>query len=313
VSFPGKDGAFLIARRALAALQFWLLGFLLLAMPRVGVAQIVVVDDLGRQMEFEESPCRVVSLIPAATEIVFALGAESCLVGRSMYDDHPAGVEDIPDVGQAIGASVERVLSRSPDLLLLVAGSDNARTVDQFQRLGVPSLVLRFNRLDELRNAIHVLGRVLEKEHEADSLWSDIDSSLTDVQQRVSGREVPSVYYDIANPPPITVGAGSYLDSLITIAGGRNVFGDVGAPSPTVTLESIVLRDPEVILHPVSGSWNGGVGPGERPQWSSIAAVRSGNVREVDADLLHRLGPRIGEAARHLATVLHPEIDFTVP
>lgn len=300
-------------RRAFTAFQSCLLGLLLLSMPRAGLTQIVVEDDLGRRLEFAESPCRVVSLIPAATEIVFALGAESCLVGRSMYDDYPVGVEDIPDVGQAIGASVERVLSRDPDLLLLVAGSDNARTVDQFQRLGVPSVVLRFNRLEELQSAIGILGRVLGKEREADSLWSDIDSALIDVRRRVSGTEVPSVYYDIANPPPITVGAGSYLDSLITIAGGRNIFGDVGAPSPTVTLESIVLRDPEIIVHPVSRSWNGGVGPGDRPQWSSLAAVRSGNVRRVDADLLHRLGPRIGEAARHLATVLHPEIDFELP
>ena len=294
-------------------LQVLLAGLLLAAAPSTGVAQIVVEDDLERRLEFAESPCRVVSLIPTATEIVFALGAESCLVGRSMYDDQPAGVEDIPDVGQAIGASVERVLSRSPDLLLLVAGSDNARTVEQFQRLGVPTMVLRFNRLEDLRDAIALLGVVLGKEHEADSLWSSIDATLIDVRQRVSAAERPTVYYDIANPPPITVGAGSYLDSLITIAGGRNVFGDVAAPSPTVTLESIVLRNPEIIVYPVSRSWNSGVGPSERPQWRSIDAVRAGRVREVDADLLHRLGPRIGEAAMHLASILHPELNFRLP
>lgn len=300
-------------RRLVTALQGGLFSLLLASNPGAGSAQIVVVDDLGQRLEFAESPCRVVSLIPSATEIVFALGAQSCLVGRSMYDEHPPGVEDIPDVGQAMGASVERVLARGPDLLLLVAGSDNARTVDQFKRLGVPSIVLRFNRLEDLKGAIVLLGAVLGKQQEADSLWADIDSTLADVSHRVAGKDRPTVYYDIANPPPITVGAGSYLDSLITIAGGRNVFGDVTAPSPTVNLESIVLRDPQVIIQPVSRSWNGGAGPEDRPQWSSIAAVRSGSVRQVDADLLHRLGPRVGDAARHLAQVLHPDIDFTRP
>ena len=282
----------------------------LLAIPAEAPAQIAVADDLDRRLEFEESPCRIVSLIPTATEIVFALGAESCLVGRSMYDDYPEGVESIPDVGQAIGASVERVLARDPDLLLLVAGSDNARSVEQFQRLGVTTAVLSFNTIEELLGAIAFLGTVLSRESEADSLRTHIESTLQDVRERVAHAERPTVYYDIANPPPMTVGAGSYLDALITIAGGRNVFGDLAAPSPTVTLESIVLRDPQVILFPVSRSWSGSVGPADRPQWRSIGAVRSGEIRRVDADLLHRLGPRIGDAARHLATVLHPEIDF---
>ncbi len=277
------------------------------------LAQIAVEDDLGRRVEFAKPPCRIVSLIPAATEIVFALGAQHCLVGRSIYDDHPAGVESIPEVGQAIGANVERVLDREPDLVLLVAGSDNARTVEQFQRLGVPSLLFRLNRLSELRATIARLGAVLGRRGAADSLSRAIDAQLQSVRERTRDLERLTVYYDIAYPPPITIGAGSYLDALLEIAGGRNVFHDMSAPSPTVNLEAIVVRDPDVIVYPVSRAWGGAGHPGERPLWKGLRAVTSGNVRRVDADLLHRLGPRVGDAARHLAEAIHPELAPEAP
>lgn len=276
-------------------------------------AQIIVEDDTGRSVEFAESPCRIVSLIPAVTEIIFALGAEQCLVGRSKYDNHPSGVESIPDVGQAIGADVEKVLERGPDLVLLIAGSDNARTVEQFERLDVPSLVLRLNRIRGLKATIERMGLLLGRESEADSLWNSIEGQLAAVSERTAELPTVTVYYDIAYPPAITIGAGSYLDSLITIAGGRNAFHDVATPSPTVTLEAIVLRDPDLILHPVSQGWGGGAGPMDRPLWRGLRALTSGGVREVDADLLHRLGPRIGEAAWHLAEALHPELADSHP
>lgn len=267
----------------------------------------MIVDDLERRLAFDQRPCRLVSLIPAATEIVFALGAERCLVGRSTWDDYPPGVERIPDVGRAIGADVERVVARRPDLVLLVAGSDNARTVDDFARLGVPSLVLSLNTLPELRSAIERLGRLLGRGPAADSLWGSIAADLADVRARTAGLERPAVYYDVAYPPPITIGRGSYLDSLIAIAGGRNAFHDVAAPSPTISLEAIAVRDPDLILFPVGHAWDGATPPEERPLWTNLRAVREGNVRRVDAELLHRLGPRVGRAVRGLARVVHPE------
>ena len=267
---------------------------------------IVVVDDLDRRVEFERPPCRIVSLIPAATEIIYAVGAEDCLVGRSTYDDYPPRVEAVPNVGLAIGANVERVVDRRPDVVLLIAGSDNARSVDDFRRLGVPSLVFQLNRLEELRSVIERLGRLLGREAAADSLWRAIDGELDDVAARTAELERPVIYYDIAYPPPITIGHGSYLDTLISIAGGRNAFHDVGVPSPTISLEAIAVRDPDLILFPVAEEWGAATHPSERPLWSSLRAVRTGNVRRVEANPLHRLGPRVGRAVRALAEVIHP-------
>lgn len=306
--FPERTGSFLLGWVSRLIPPAVTAAIVVVAGPAVLSAQITIEDDLGRHVVFSEPPCRIVSLIPAVTEIVFALRAERCLVGRSMYADHPAGVASVPDVGQAIGADVEKVLARRPDLVLLIAGTDNARTVELFERLGIASLVFRLNRLPGLRDTIERMGRVLDRENEADSLWNSIERQLDSVRQRTTNLRIPTVYYDIAYPPAITVGAGSYLDSLIVIAGGRNAFHGVSSPSPTVSLEAIVLRDPDIIVHPISRTWRGAIHPTKRPLWRGLRAVTSGRVREVDADLLHRLGPRIGEAARHLAEALHPEL-----
>ncbi len=267
-----------------------------------------VLDDAGRVVELGRSPQRIVSLVPVATEILFGLGEGKRLVGRSRYDDYPLEALAVPDVGDAIRPSIETVLLRDPDLVILIGGSDNAEAAREMARLDVPFVSLLFNTLDDLHTNVLRLGRLVGRSDEAFEMWERIEHDLDEVRIAVDGSPRPRVFYDVGYPPAFTAGAGSYLDTLVTIAGGTNVFGDLSAPAPRVSLEAIMGRDPDIIVHPVSdGAGAGGVVPSERPGWSHLRAVRSGSVRMVPADLLHRLGPRIGEAARLLAIALHPE------
>jgi len=283
---------------------------LVLAAPVNAQSIPIVTDDLGRVLQFNSPPTRIVSLVPAITEILYALGEGDRLVGRSVWDDEPEQVLAVPSVGDALRADAERVLARNPDLVILYAGSDNARSVEQFERLKVVSLAIRIDDLDDLRRNTIRLGTVLDRDAQAAELWATVQRELESVAAATAGLDRPSVYYDIAWPPAITIGSGSYLDTLITIAGGRNVFHDLSAPSPQVSLEAIVARSPEILLVP--GSVDGGSAtPAGRPGWDAVAAVRNGNIRGVDGGLLHRLGPRIGEAALSLARVLHPGLEFS--
>ena len=270
---------------------------------------IRVEDDAGRVLVLEASPQRIVSLVPVATEILFSLGEGSRLVGRSRFDDYPPEARDVPDVGDAIRPSVETVVVRDPDLVILIGGSDNADAVREMERLDVPHLVVLFNTLEELHDNIIRLGRIVDREARARGLWEGIEGDMEAVRSAVAGKPTPAVYYDVGYPPAFTIGAGSYLDALLATAGGRNVFGDLVAPSPQVSLEAIIARDPDVIIYPVSGSGpTHSAGPPERPGWENLRAVKQGAVLEVPADLMHRLGPRVGQAARILAEALHPEI-----
>jgi ABC-type Fe3+-hydroxamate transport system substrate-binding protein len=264
-------------------------------------------DEADRDPVSASSPRRIVSLVPVATEILFALGEGHRLVGRSRFDDYPTEASEIPNVGDAIRPSTEAVLVRRPDLVILIGGSDNARAAADLERLGVPHLTVLFNTFADLRRNILRLGQLVKRSDRARDLWGDIEQDLATVRELVAGRPVRSVYYDVGYPPSFTAGSGSYLDTLLTIAGGRNVFGDLAAPAPRVSLEAILARDPEVVIHPVSRDpAQNGIRPAGRPGWATLRAVPEG-VRLVDADLVHRLGPRVAKAALELARAIHPE------
>lgn len=272
-------------------------------------ATIRLTDDADRLVVLETPPSRIVSLVPVATEILFSLGEGGRLAGRSRFDDYPPEVRQVPDVGDAIRPSVESVLLRRPDLVILIGGSDNSEAVREMERLQVPYVVVLFNTLDDLRTNIQRLGRIVGREDAASTLWAGIERDLEAVRTAVEGRPRPGVYYDVGYPPAFTVGAGSYLDALLTTAGGRNVFGDLASPSPRVSLEAIMDRDPDIIVFPVSGRAQArSAGLQERPGWENLRAVRSGAVVEVPAEIVHRLGPRVAEAAWLVALALHPDI-----
>jgi iron complex transport system substrate-binding protein len=268
--------------------------------------QVAVTDDIGRTVSYAQAPARIVSLVPAVTEIIYSLQEGPRLAGRSVWDDYPPEVATVPSVGDALRADAERVLAVDPDLVILYAGPDNSRSVDQFQRLGVSTLAIRIDDLDDLHRNIMRLGALLRRDSAAAALWASIDGELTEVRRAGDGRPRPRVYYDVAWPPAITVGRGSYLDTLISIAGGENIFHDLAAPSPQVALEAIAARAPDLVLVP-AGAGEPAADPAKRPGWQAVEAVRHGEVREVDAGLLHRLGPRVGRAARALAAVLKGE------
>lgn len=266
-------------------------------------------DDEGRRIVLATPPTRIISLVPAASEILYELGAGDRIVARSRFDNYPPAILALPSVGDAVRPAAELVLAHSPDMVLMVGGADNRRAVEEFTRLGIAAVVIRINTFDDLERNIRRLGRLTGREETGSRLWERLQGELAAVGDLTEGLTRPSIYYDVAYPPAFTIGAQSYLDSLMSLAGGRNVFGDVNAPSPQVSLEAIAVREPQILIRPLSrSSGYRPPDPAGRPGWSALPAVRNGDIRTVDADLLHRLGPRIGQAARALALAIHPEL-----
>lgn len=268
-----------------------------------------VSDDLGHTLVFPTPPRRVVSLVPTATEILFALGAGDRLVGRTRYGVHPPEARRVPNVGEGVRPSEERVVDARPDVVVLFAGRSNAATARRFRQLGLDVLGIVHDDFADLERNVKRLGRLTGRSQPADSLLRLIRCQMAAVGGLTDTLPRPSVYYDLWWRPARTVGKRSHIDSLISVAGGRNVFSDLRAPSPQVNLETILDRNPQVILRPEGSSRTGGaVPPEERPGWEHLDAVREGRIRQVDADLVHRLGPRIGEAAAEVAAAVHPEV-----
>jgi ABC-type Fe3+-hydroxamate transport system substrate-binding protein len=258
-----------------------------------------IVDDFGDTLQLRGPAQRVVSLNPVISEAIFALGADARLVGRSRWDAAPAEIIRVPSVGDGIQPNVEAVLAARPDLVVLYAADANRAAAAAFRRAGVQTLTLRTDRVEDFARSLRALGAALGDSVAARTVADSVGASLASVPA-LSGPKPVSVFWHAWDSPVITIGAGSYLHELITRIGARNVFGDLAAPSPQVTLESVAERNPDYVL----------AGPQTAPRlradprWRTVAAVRAGRVLVFDTTLVGRPGVRMGEAARSLRALI---------
>lgn len=269
-----------------------------------GSALTPIVDDFGDTIHADRRPERIVSLTPATTEILFALGAGERLVGRGEYDKWPDGALAVPDLGPGLRPNVEAILAARPDLVLLYASQDNRPAAQRLRSAGIMTVAFKVDRIEHFDRTTRLLGRLIGDSARgalvADTVMRTLDSvrALTQNQPRVT--VVMPAYED----PLLVIGSGSFMSQLVSIAGGRNVYEDADQPSPAVTFEDVVQRNPDVVL----------VGPeyGEKlrrsTRWRALDAVRRGRVLYMDTALVLRPAVRLGEGAVSLLRLLHPEL-----
>ncbi len=255
----------------------------------------------------ERPPQRIVSLIPSATEIIVALGAADRLVARSDYDVDPA-LAHLPSVGPGLTPSLEQLTVLQPDLVVAWPDNPSRSLIGRLSDLGVEIYTPQLQTLADIKRTARELGRILGTEPAAESLVTSIEAELEALGTLVADRERPTVFYVVWYDPPTTTGSGTYIHELIEITGGRNTFEDAPGLWPRVSLEEMLRRQPDIVLlsyteeNPIDIELlNSAVG------WRELRAVRDGNVVQVDANLFNRPGPRVAEAARRLARLLHPE------
>lgn len=276
---------------------------------RPGIESTVetIVDDLGDTLRLPatgEVP-RLVSLNPTTTEIVFALGLGDRLVGRSRWDAWPAEAARVPSVGDGIRPNVEAILATRPTLVLLYASGDNRPAARALRAAGIATLSVRVDSIAEFRRVTRLLGRVLEVGARADAIVDSVDATLARVRRATTGVTRPTVLWRAWDAPLMVIGGGSYFTELVDIAGGRNVFADDPRPSPQVSFEEVVRRNPDRVL---AGDRAAAIAMRGDARWRTLPAVRDGRLLVVDGDLLARPSVRLGEAAVHLASRLHPSL-----
>lgn len=265
---------------------------------------VSAVDDAGRTVRLPRPARRVVSLLPAGTETLIALGAEDRLVGRTRYDDLPE-VQALPSVGGGLDPSLEALVSLRPDLVVAFETEGGSPLRARLEEMGIAVFAIAPQDTADVFANVRRLGHLVGRDAAADSLARRMRAELDSVRASVRGRERPTVFYVVGTDPLMTAGPETFIAQLIGVAGGRTVFPDVRANWPQVSLEEVVRRDPDRLLLPL------GRDPGEAPRllngpgWRELGAVRCGRVSLVDADLLHRPGPRIGQAARMLHAAIH--------
>lgn len=273
-----------------------------------------VIDDEGTTLEIDVRPADIVSLTPANTEIVFALGAGDRLRGGTDFDDHPPQAVGLPDVATFTGVLIEKVVEIEPDLVL--AGGNNFTPpgdIDRLRDLGIPVLVVYAASVEEVLADITLIGNAIGADDEAADITSAIEARMDEVSGAVADLDHPRVFYEIDIGTEIFGPApNSFVADMVALAGGQPI--TTGDPAVfSISLEQLVSQDPEVI---VLGDAAYDVCPQDlvtRPGWSGITAVRDGLVRPVDDIVVTRPGPRLGEGLAALALAIHPDADVAEP
>jgi len=259
-------------------------------------------DDFGDTLLVRAAPRRIVSLNPSTTELLFAVGAGSRLVGRTTYDRWPEAALALPDLGPGLRPNVEGVLAARPDLVLLYASDDNRDAARRLRAAGVATAAYRVDRIADFRRVTLALGALTGDTTAARTTVDSVDATIAHVRAATSALPRPTVFWPLYDQPLLATGGGSFLNELIDVAGGSNVYGFMPEPSPRITVEDLLKRDPEIIL----------LSPESRaryvadPRWRALRAVRENRLLAVDTTVVYRPGPRLGEAARSIARLLHP-------
>jgi len=291
-------------RRLLAAAV--LLG-LAIASP---AAALTLRDMLGREVTLAAPPRRIVSLVPSVTEIVFSLGAEKRLVGRTDFCDYPPAVRTKPSVGGMVNPSLETLVALKPDLVVATDEGNREETVRQLERLRIPTYLVHANRIAETIELITRVGELTGRTAEVPRLVGEMQRRIETIRRMVAPFPRPRVLYVLWPDPLIVPGRASMLTELIDVAGGASITASDGDAYPRFSLEAAVARAPEVIIladHSTGSSTAGRSAPEKWQQLVSVPAIRAGRLHSADLSLLHRYGPRVPEGLEMLARIIHPE------
>lgn len=259
----------------------------------------VVVDDYGQNVEVPLHPRRVVSVSPAITEILFAIGADSLLVGRTDYCDYPREASHIESIGGISNLNVEKVLSLNPDLV--ISGSMvGKKTVLQFAKMGVPVVcVVEKNSFEGLYDNILMVGKLTDHSQEAQSLVARLREQVP--QFPADPAHIPSCYYVVGygNGGNYTAGGNTYITDIIALAGGRNIARDMKGWN--YSLEALLQEDPDyIIIRREDSATFVRTHPYDR-----LSAVRQGRVIGIESGTIDLQVPRNIDAIRYLSSRLH--------
>lgn len=265
----------------------------------------VVRDDFGDTIALDRrAPRRIVSLNPATLPMFFALGAGRLVVGRTRWDTYPSDAALIPSLGDGLRPNVEAVLAVHPDLVVLYANGEDRDAARQLRAAGIATLSVRNDRVEDFRRVLRLIGLVLHDTTRAAQVADSVGTTLARVRAATARVAPVPVVWQAEGSPLLVIGGGSYLSELLNDAGGRNLYGDLRAPAPQVSLEDVLQRNPDVVLTtPLAAR-----ALRADPRWQGWLGSGGHRVLIPDSALVGMPSVRMGESAVALANLLHPGV-----
>lgn len=244
---------------------------------------------------------RIVTLAPNLTELVFAAGAADLLVGVSAYSDFPPAAKDLPVVSDAFTVDQEQLVLLKPDLLLAWKSGTPAHVVDELRAAGFNVETVITRGLDDVPAALLRIGELSGHDAHAVVAAEDFRQSIDEIRQQYLGVSEVSVFYQISTRPLYTINGEHFIGEILNLCGGRNIFADLSELAPSVSVEAVIDRNPEVLL---AASDSGELPFTDWQRWDGLAANRLGNHFVVSAAEIGRATPRLLVAARQVCEAL---------
>jgi iron complex transport system substrate-binding protein len=266
-------------------------------------APVHLVDDIGATVVLPRPAQRIVSLAPHLTELLFAAGAGARVVGVGAYSDFPPEAKGLPRVSDSALLDLERIVALKPDLLVVWQDGNSPQQLQRLASLGIPAYASRLGSLADIASTIRRLGQLAGTEAAAQARAQAFEQSLAELRQRYAGRRELRVFYQIWHRPLLTVNDRHLISESLQLCGARNVFGTLGALTPTVSEEAVIAADPDAI---VTGSVDPR-GADNLDVWrrlKTLRATRQQALLSVDPDTLHRSSDRIVDGVRELCEKL---------
>ena len=269
-------------------------------------ARLTFTDELNRQVSIDQNPQRIVSLAPNITEMLFALGLGERVVAVTSYCDFPPEATTREKIGDTLQPNLERIIALRPDLVVVSTASQVERLTRQLDQLGIPVYVTNPRTVRDMLRSIRYLGEATGAATQGQALATALEERIRRVEARVTGRPKPRVLFVLQLGPLITVGRETFINDLITLAGGESISGDQTSEYPQFSYETAVARAPEIIIAPLLHG-SGAIDEAElRRAFATTPAVRKERIVRINPDLTSRPGPRLIDGLEQLAEALHP-------
>lgn len=288
-------------------MKYVLLALLLAFNTQVHAETLTVTDDTGTAVTLNAPAQRIVSLAPHATELLFAAGGGSRIVGAVSYSDYPEQAKSIPRVGDNKSLDLERIVAMKPDLIVVWRHGNAMQQLDRLRDLHVPMFFSEPRKLEEIATTLNKLGRLLGTEKQANAASNGFRQDVAALRTRYMDRPPVSVFYQVWSDPLMTLNGEQIISEVIRLCGGTNVFAELKPLVPTVSTEAVLAANPEAIVTATPGAthsehalpsldaWR---------KWPSMTAVARENLFGIDGDLINRPTPRLAMGAAALCADL---------
>jgi len=265
-----------------------------------------IIDDTGKSVVISSRVDRIVSLAPNLTEIVFAIGGQENLVGDTEYCDYPPEAKFIAKVGDTIHPSVERIIALKPQVVLVSTASQLEAFTQQLDAHQIAVFVTDPHDLEGVFRSVEQVGKILNRESQAQQLVASLRERTGAVQQRVAKESPVRLFFQLSAEPLFTAGRDAFVTDLIRRAGGISVTADVPGAWPKFSAESALAARPDAIILSTGGSM-GAANSAVADALRGSPAVLNGKVFKINDDHLVRPGPRAVDGLEEMAKALHPE------